>query len=225
MDKEKFDLNKWYESDYSQINASANPKSLPFKYMHKSMETNFKSNSGFEILEVGANIGEHLKFVAEDFKSYVLTDIRQTKFSGGGSDSRIKFILADVESLPFPDKSFDRVISTCVLHHLNDPAKGLEEMRRVVRVGGRITVLLPNDPGFMYRILRGITTLRTAKRKGLLDEVQLVHALEHRNHYLSLITLIKWVFAGDEVKLRFKPFRIPSYNFNGLTVINIHRVK
>lgn len=224
MSQKKFDLNEWYESDYSQINASANPKSLAFKYMHKSMEQDFRSNLGFEILEIGANIGEHLNFVSQDFESYTLTDIRHTNFLNL-PDSKIKFLIADVEALPFEDGSFDRVISTCVFHHLNDPTKGLEEMRRVVRVGGCITVLLPNDPGFVYRILRGITTLRTAKKKGLLDEVQLVHALEHKNHYLSLITLIKWVFASDELKLRFKPFGIPSYNLNALTVINIHRVK
>jgi len=224
MSQKRFDLNEWYESDYSQINASANPKSLAFKYMHKSMEQDFRSNLGFEILEIGANIGEHLNFVSQDFESYTLTDIRQTNFLNW-PNPKVKFLVADVEALPFEDGSFDRVISTCVFHHLNDPTKGLEEMRRVVRVGGCITILLPNDPGFMYRILRGITTLRTAKRKGLLDEVQLVHALEHRNHYLSLITLIKWVFASDKVKLRFRPFGIPSYNLNGLTVINIHRLK
>jgi ubiquinone/menaquinone biosynthesis C-methylase UbiE len=224
MSQKKFDLNEWYESDYSQINASANPKSLAFKYMHKSMEKDFRSNLGFEILEIGANIGEHLNFVSQDFQSYTLTDIRQTNFLNL-PDPKIKFLIADVEALPFEDGSFDRVISTCVFHHLNDPTKGLEEMRRVVRAGGSITLLLPNDPGFMYRILRGITTLRTAKKKGLLDEVQLVHALEHKNHYLSLMILIKWVFASDELKLKFKPFRIPSYNLNALTVINIHRVK
>lgn len=224
MSLKKFDLNKWYESDYSQINASANPKSLAFRYLHKSMERDFKSNLGFEILEIGANIGEHLKFVSHDFESYTLTDIRLTDFSGGG-DPKIRFLVADVEALPFEDSSFDRVISTCVFHHLTDPAKGLEEMRRVVRPGGHITLLLPNDPGIVYRTLRAVTTLRAAKKKGLLNEVQLVHALEHKNHYLSIRTLIKWVYSNDEVKLKFKPLWISSYNLNAFTVISIHRVR
>jgi ubiquinone/menaquinone biosynthesis C-methylase UbiE len=192
--------------------------------MHKSIEKDFQSNSGLEILEIGANIGEHLNFVSQDFKTYTMTDIRETKFSDLGNPN-VKFLVADVEALPFDEGSFDRIISTCVFHHLNDPVKGLEEMKRVVRVGGSITVLLPNDPGVMYRALRGITTLRAAKKQGLFHEVQLVHALEHRNHYLSLMSLINWVFGTDKLMIRFKPFRVKSYNLNAFTVVNIIRVK
>ena len=223
MSLKKFDLNKWYESDYSLINSSANPNSIAFKYLHKSLEKNFKSNAGLEILEIGANIGEHMSFVAKNFESYTLSDIRQTKFLNQGNP-KIKFLIADAESLPIEDCTFDRIISTCVFHHLNDPTRGLEEIRRVVRIGGCISILLPNDPGIMYRALRKLTTLRTAKRQGLLDEVQLVHALEHKNHYLSIRTLIKWVFENDEIRFSFKPFWIPSYNFNAITVINIKRL-
>jgi SAM-dependent methyltransferase len=219
----KFDLSKWYESDYALINSSANPNSIAFKYLHKSLEKNFKSNAGLEILEIGANIGEHVSFVSENFESYTLSDIRQTKFLNQGNP-KIKFRIADVQDLPFEDCTFDRIISTCVFHHLNDPVRGLEEIRRVIRIGGYISILLPNDPGIMYRILRGLTTLRTARRQGILDKVQLVHALEHKNHYLSIRTLIKWVFENDEIKLNFKPFRIPSYNVNAITVITIKRL-
>lgn len=223
MKSKKFDLNKWYENNYALINASANPNSLVFKYLHKSLEKDFKTNAGLEILEIGANVGEHVSFVAKNFSSYTLSDIRQTKFLNQGNP-KIKFLIADVSNLPFEDSTFDRIISTCVFHHLSDPARGLEEIRRVVRIGGYISILLPNDPGIMYRALRGLTTLRTARRKGLLDDIQLVHALEHKNHYLSIRTLIKWVFENDEIKLRFKPFWIPSYNVNAITVIKIKRL-
>ena len=212
-----------YENNYALINASANPNSLVFKYLHKSLEKDFKTNAGLEILEIGANVGEHVSFVAKNFSSYTLSDIRQIKFLNQGNP-KIKFLIADVSNLPFEDSTFDRIISTCVFHHLSDPARGLEEIRRVVRIGGYISILLPNDPGIMYRALRGLTTLRTAKRKGLLDDIQLVHALEHKNHYLSIRTLIKWVFENDEIKLRFKPFWIPSYNVNAITVIKIQRL-
>jgi len=222
MSKKKFDLERWYEGEYSQINASANPKSFAYKFMHRSIERDYSSNSGLEILEIGANVGEHLNFVTQDFESYTLTDIRKTNSSHLESP-RVKFLVANVEALPFNDASFDRVISTCVFHHINDPTKGFKEIRRVVRVGGHITILLPNDPGIMYRMLRGLTTLRTAKKEGLLNEVQLVHALEHRNHYLSIRTIIDWVYENDDVKMRFRPLGIKSYNLNAFTVINIRR--
>ena len=48
-----------------------------------------------------------------------------------------RFMLADAESLPFPDASFDCVVDTfslCVIEH---PEAALREVRRVLRPGGR----------------------------------------------------------------------------------------
>ncbi len=43
------------------------------------------------------------------------------------------FILSDVETLPFPDKSFDIVSCRFAFHHFPDPQKALLEMKRVCR--------------------------------------------------------------------------------------------
>jgi SAM-dependent methyltransferase len=50
------------------------------------------------------------------------------------------FVLGDVASLPFPDASFDVVVSTLSLHHWADPRAGLSEIGRVLRPGGRALV-------------------------------------------------------------------------------------
>jgi SAM-dependent methyltransferase len=42
------------------------------------------------------------------------------------------------ESLPWPDASFNAALAQLVLHFLDDPVAGLEEMRRVTRPGGTV---------------------------------------------------------------------------------------
>ncbi len=56
------------------------------------------------------------------------------------SVERVHFAQARGEVLPFADGTFDLVVSTLALHHLQDPVAALEELRRVVRPSGRIVV-------------------------------------------------------------------------------------
>jgi ubiquinone/menaquinone biosynthesis C-methylase UbiE len=58
----------------------------------------------------------------------------------GDDDRRPSFVLGDVASLPFPDASFDLVVSTLSMHHWSDPQAGLAEIGRVLRPGGRVLV-------------------------------------------------------------------------------------
>jgi SAM-dependent methyltransferase len=49
---------------------------------------------------------------------------------------RTDFRVADAQALPFPDATFDIVVSALVLNFIPDRIRGLEEMRRVARSGG-----------------------------------------------------------------------------------------
>jgi len=52
----------------------------------------------------------------------------------------VRFEVADVYRLPFPDGSFDAVFAHAVLMHLREPVRALVEMRRVLRPGGIVGV-------------------------------------------------------------------------------------
>ncbi|EMD36434.1 hypothetical protein CERSUDRAFT_84587 [Gelatoporia subvermispora B] len=52
--------------------------------------------------------------------------------------TNVKFELADLKALPYPDDSFDIVHSHQVLQHVDDPVSAFKEMRRVTKPGGYI---------------------------------------------------------------------------------------
>ena len=56
------------------------------------------------------------------------------------SERRPTFVGGGVAALPFPDASFDLVVSTLSMHHWAEPAAGLAEIGRVLRPGGRALV-------------------------------------------------------------------------------------
>ena len=80
-------------------------------------------------------------------------------------EAGVSFRVCDVErqSLPFEDGYFDVVIFTEVLEHLFvPPSKVLREIRRVIRVGGKLVISVPNVAALRHRIalLLGISPLR-----------------------------------------------------------------
>jgi SAM-dependent methyltransferase len=66
----------------------------------------------------------------------------------------------DVRSLPleackFPPGSFNLVLASHLIEHLNDPAGFTAEVRRILAPGGYFLVTTPNIAGFQARLFRG----------------------------------------------------------------------
>ena len=63
------------------------------------------------------------------------------------ADNLPTFLLADAQSLPFRQGSFDFVICSEVLEHLHRPEKALHEAFAALREGGWLIVTVPNGYG------------------------------------------------------------------------------
>jgi phosphatidylethanolamine/phosphatidyl-N-methylethanolamine N-methyltransferase len=196
-------------------------------YIHRALEAKLGRNHFKSILEIGGNIGEHVTFVKNKFNLYILSDIDNSekiytdKVNELLRNNKLEVVEFDCEEIPYKSQEFERVILTCVLPHLRNPEDSLIEVRRVVTEGGLVSILIPCDPGILYRFLRNLTSLQRARRYGVLNEAKLFHAREHRNHFMAEKELIDFVFRDDKIELKYFPFRIKSWNLNVFAVAQI----
>jgi ubiquinone/menaquinone biosynthesis C-methylase UbiE len=102
-----------------------------------------------KVLDVGCGPGQVTVYAAEQLPGTEVwgvdlapTMIELARGHAGRSPaaSRLHFEVADVARLPFPDGTFDRVMSSGSIKHWPDPAAGLREIHRVLAPGGRAYV-------------------------------------------------------------------------------------
>ena len=102
-----------------------------------------------KILDAGCGFGGTLIHLAKAFPnaqcvgidmSDTLLDMARQKAEAGGVADRAIFENADVQEIPYPDDSFDVVISTNVLHHVAEPVAMLHELERVLSPEGMLYI-------------------------------------------------------------------------------------
>jgi len=113
--------------------------------------------------------------------------------------------LADVSSLPYPDETFDWVISVATYHHIEGEQKkraALDELRRVLKPGGEAFITVWNhwQPRFWFK---GREVAVPWRRKG-----KALYRYYYLFSYAELEGLVKQ--AGLEV---LKSFPESSYHF------------
>jgi phosphatidylethanolamine/phosphatidyl-N-methylethanolamine N-methyltransferase len=198
---------------------------------HRAIENRWNRHDMFEqVLEVGAGAGNHRKFVNHQYRIYYETDIRFTNVSSNSNSSHMQVLLesnlkrefADITQLHYKDATFNRVIATCLLLHLEKPEAALCELRRVTKGLGVISILVPCEPGLFLRIARSLLTSRKAHRLGF-QGYSLFNARDHINHLSGIDQLIRFVFKNDKIQVSRLPFRWPSWNFNFYYVYTIYR--
>jgi len=101
------------------------------------------------ILEVGFGSGLTLKFAASKTpigfvagvdSSSTMLKIAQKRNARLIATGRLELKLGETEALPYEDYQFDKVYAVQVINYLTDPIKGLKELYRVTKLGGRVAL-------------------------------------------------------------------------------------
>jgi len=95
------------------------------------------------VFEAGCGVGSYLFRLQKEARQAVGLDIELERTSQAhlGAD---QVVCGAGESLPFPDGSFDLVLSNEVLEHVQDDRAAVGEIVRILRPGGRLVLFCPN---------------------------------------------------------------------------------
>src|SRR4030095_3364706 len=160
-----------YMSDEADLEGHAHARFALEPYIRQFAQ--FTSAQNQRVLEVGVGIGadyvEWLKAGAHatgvDLSSESLARTRRRCES---AVYKPDLYVADAESLPFADDTFDVVYSYGVMHHSPDTALCVREARRVLKPGGEARIMVYHHPsltGLMlwlrYGVLRGKSLRKT----------------------------------------------------------------
>ena len=170
----------------------------------------------------GGGQGEHLRFLSGFPTEYYSLDLRPVNLSKKSEFRNVVFVQGDAERLPFEDEFFDRVFSTCLLHHVGDPLQVMNEARRVTKPGGEIAFLLPTDPGFLNSLIKRTISFRSLQKLSRYSP-NLLYSLSHPNSILKLIHIFDFAFKNDLQKKYFRPFFIHSVNWNLAVVLKVKK--
>jgi len=112
---------------------------------------------GAQVLEAGCGTGAQTVILARNSPGAQFLSVDRAADSlalareavGRAGLTNVRFELADLFHLPFPDGAFDAVFVCFVIEHLAEPGAALAELQRVLRPGGEITVI-EGDHGSAY---------------------------------------------------------------------------
>ncbi|AND43018.1 class I SAM-dependent methyltransferase (plasmid) [Cytobacillus firmus] len=126
--------------------------SLLYDWMDKMIKDEWRNsllaNVRGDILEVGIGTGINLKYYPKDINSLTGVDFSEGMLNLARKkkkklqvDFKVNLMNADIQVLPFPDNTFDSIVSTCVFCSVPDPVKGLKELKRVCKPEGEIFMI------------------------------------------------------------------------------------
>tara|TARA_Y100000816_G_scaffold278182_1_gene249109 strand:- start:70 stop:738 length:669 start_codon:yes stop_codon:yes gene_type:complete len=192
---------------------------------HHQLENFKKRKSHFsKILEIGAGSTPHYHFLKHTYDEYHIAETSEYVMEYHKDNKKVKLKKYDGKTLPYSDKIFDRIIISHCLEHILSPETFLEEMMRVLKKGGVLSISLPTDPGLAWRLGRLFIGLFKVKKSYNLDynEFQYLNATEHVNSIFNLISIIRYNYKGS-IEENFYPLKIKSADLN--LIYNVHIFK
>ena len=146
----------------------------------KNMVEELALSQGSKVLDLGTGtgvlvpmlieaVGSSGEVVAIDFAPQMLAEAKK-KYQG----PNLEFLEGAAEDIPLADQAVDEVVCNSAFPHFDDFRRSAEEMARVLKRGGRVTVMHPHSREYINDLHR---SLGGAVSNCLLPEEEVMRAI------------------------------------------------
>jgi SAM-dependent methyltransferase len=109
-----------------------------------------------KVLDYGCGYGD-VSYVVSGTNSVQGVDVDPVRIAFAAKEyAPIPFQVCDKHTVPFPDASFDVVLSAVVIHFVVNPAAYFEEVKRVLRPGGHVLVICRQHSAIRLAVRRAL---------------------------------------------------------------------
>ena len=186
--------------------------------------------NGMSVLNIGCGYGWFEKWATNvgvaKMGAIDVTDTDLDTARKHVTDPRVEFKVGSAIEIPYPDASFDTVVSWEVIEHIprNTEPKMFAEVRRVLKPGGHFLLSTPNrhwlsillDPTvipidhrhYSFEFLEGIARAQGFVPVGHEVKCGFLEALDMWNLYVS-----KWIFRRDRF-FKARSLRMTDYDYS-----------
>lgn len=153
-----------------------------------------------EVLDLGCGPGDAIALIARTTQatkihgldqSAVMLDQARARCRQEIRTGRVALMQGEFEHLPYPDRSFDRILASNVMYFWHDASRVLDELRRVLRPGGRIVIYVTSAAAMRHWKFAGAPTHR------LFDQDTLRHELEQGGFSPDHVTVMEIALPGN----------------------------
>jgi ubiquinone/menaquinone biosynthesis C-methylase UbiE len=128
---------KWFAFLYDRLQAPAERSFI------RAMREEIMGGARGRVLELGAGTGFSFPYYGDHVEQVIATDpdphmLERARRRAQDLDRPIELRQASAEELPFEDASFDTVVTMLVMCTVEDPARALSEVRRVLKPTGEL---------------------------------------------------------------------------------------
>jgi SAM-dependent methyltransferase len=164
-------------------------------------------------LDIGTSTGTNLRMLRDlGFRNVTGLDLNDEAIRFCAEKGLGTVQKGHVNALPFADETFDLVLATDIIEHVDDDIGALRELNRALKSGGHLLITVPAFPSLWGLQDKVSHHKRRYRMRGLKAKVEAAGLTVERGYYFNFILFAPIFLARQIIRMTSLDDRLKSEN-------------